>query len=130
MTLDLARLKSLHAAATQGEWKLITNSDPEYEYPDFSLKYVQSNKNDDYIVALHNAAQELIARAELLEEMLPRLEHSAVYFGHAFITAEIACTCNPSVGYSCEECDARASMLNVIRFVERYRALEADNGKH
>lgn len=98
MAIDLAKLKSLHAAATRGEWryeidhrngapnKVIMTNNGDVSVVLRGTEPMESRKeiddaNYNSICALHNAAPALIARAELLEwliremRMIPEVEH-------------------------------------------------------
>lgn len=122
MTLDLSRMKALHAAATQGDYEYAGYfPDDEWELSPIISK-VQGEQTEFYgteqdlrlIEALHNAATELIARAELLEwliremRMLPEVE-----YGDAGVV----------VLYD----EYIAPWMDAIE--KRYRALEATDGK-
>lgn len=73
MAIDLARLRTLHAAANQGEWKY-TSYDETISSPEYWIGTDVADRDGDYIVALHNAAPSLIARAELLDRLVEVVE--------------------------------------------------------
>lgn len=133
MTLDLARLKSLHAAATQGDWTLELeydssgdNSDsvgtsiviPEIRRVLHDAEWAEENEwNEDLangraICALHNAAPELIARAELATDAAGTISALVALLKYHLIEPD---------KYSAGKCGQQ--------WLKRYRALEADHGK-
>jgi len=133
MTLDLAKLKALHAAATQGDYEYAGYfPDDEWELSPIISK-VQGEQTEFHgteqdlrlIEALHNSAPELIARAELLEEAVPTVESlfalavawSGVYGGEHVGPMQIHPEHEKIISASKE-------------LMQRYRALEAENGKY
>ena len=84
---QLANLKTLHDAATQGEWQINENEEymggfcvnaesEEYCIADTRTYYPEmfSRKNTEYIVALHNSFPAIIKELEAARELVKGLE--------------------------------------------------------